>query len=202
MTTTSLGSALRMSTAGAQAQPAASHLRSLGGALGALVLLLALPLTVAFDMLFPGHAEVVIHVLLAIGTFTVGLSVFDFGTPKWLTRTACAAGCVLAAIFFAQGLAALTQNEMLKNVAFSPQIGGWGEAIAVSTVMAWFIAIAFAHGRGATMIAGAASAAMVIGVSVWAMLAAPLGGTPAELRLLFLIPIAWLLFVSTRRSNA
>src|SRR5438128_2235145 len=124
MTTTPLGSALRVSPAGAPARPAASHLRSLGGALGALVLLLALPLTVAIDMVFPGRAEVVIHVLLAIGTLSVGLSAFDFGIPKWLTRAACGAACVLAAIFCAQGLAALTQNETLKNVAFSPEIGG------------------------------------------------------------------------------
>jgi hypothetical protein len=166
------------------------------------VLLLALPLTIATDMVFPGRAEVVIHMLLAMGTLIIGLSVFEFASPKWLTRSAWTAACVLAAICFAQGLAALTQNKALQNVAYSPEIGGWGEAVAASIVMAWLIAVAFAHGRGATMTAGALSAAMVIGLSVWTMLVAPLGGTPAELRLLFLIPIAWLLFVSTRQSNA
>jgi hypothetical protein len=196
MTTTPLQAALRVPMAGA------SQLHSPGGALGALVLLLALPLTIAFELVFPGRAEVAIHLLLAIGTLIIGLSVFKFGVATWLTRSACGAACVLAAIFFAQGLAALTQNETLKNVAFSPEIGGWGEAITVSMVMAWFIAVALAHGRGATMIVGVLSAAMVIGLGVWTTLAAPLGGTPAELRLLFLIPIAWLLFVSTRRSNA
>ena len=140
--------------------------------------------------------------LLALGTLRIGLSAFEFGTSKWLTRSACGAACVLAAIFLAHGLAALTQNETLNNVAFSPEIGCWGEATTVSIVMVWFIANAFAHGRGATMIARALSAAMVIGLSVCGMLAAPLGGTPAELRLLFFVPIAWLLFVSTPHSNA
>ena len=166
------------------------------------MLLLALPFTIAFDMLFTGHAEVVIHMLLATGTLFIALSVFDFATPKWMTLTAFAAACVLAGIFFMQGLAELTQNEMFKSVAYSPALGGWGEALSVSMVMAWFIAVARAHCRGVAMLFGVASAATIIGLSAWGVLAAASGGTPAWLRLVFLLPIAWFLFVSTRRSNA
>jgi hypothetical protein len=139
--------------------------------------------------------------LLAAGTFIIALSVFDFAAPMWLTRSALGAACILAGIFFAQGLAALTQNEALWNVAFSPEVGGWGEALTVSMVMAWFIAIAAAHGRGRTMLVGVLSAAAVIGLSAWGVLAAPVGGTPAWLRLVLLVPIAWFVFVSARRSN-
>src|SRR4051794_32673579 len=111
MTTTPVGSTLRGARRSASARPIAAHLRSRGGALGALVLLLSLPLTVGVDLLSPGHAEVVIHGLLALGTVTIGVSVFDFAVARWLTRSACAAAVVLAAIFFAQGVAALTHNE-------------------------------------------------------------------------------------------
>jgi hypothetical protein len=34
------------------------------------------------------------------------------------------------------------------------------------------------------------------------VLAAPVGGTPGWLRLVLLVPIAWFVFMSTRRSNA
>jgi len=35
-------------------------------------------------MFFPVGAEAVIHVALAVGTFLIGLSVFDFEAPSWL----------------------------------------------------------------------------------------------------------------------
>src|ERR1051325_3767395 len=98
MTTTPLGSRLPAPIPADALRPSISDLRSRIGALGALVLLLALPVTIAFDVVFPGHTEVVIHLLLATGTLLVGLSVFDFSTPKWLTRAAFAAACILTAI--------------------------------------------------------------------------------------------------------
>jgi len=165
-------------------------------------LLLALPLTIAVDLVFPGRAEIVIHALLAIGTLAIALSVFDFATPKWLTWTAFAAASVLAAIFFVQGLGALTQNETLRSVAYSTELGGWAEALTSAIVMAWFIGVARAHCGGVTKLVGVLSSAALIGLSAWGALAASSGGTPAALRLLYFVPIAWFLFVSTRRTNA
>jgi hypothetical protein len=199
MTTTSLEPGLRAPRVGAPSGALGARFRSGRAAIGALVLLLALPFAIAAQMLGPEYVEVAMHFALALGTLIVGVSVFDFGPPKWMTRIACAAACVLAAIFFAQGLAALTQSGALRNLAYSTEVGGWGEAISVSIVMAWFIAVARTQRRGLTMLIGTVSALAVIGMSAWGLLAAPLGGTPAELRLVFLLPIAWLLFVSTRR---
>jgi hypothetical protein len=166
------------------------------------VLLLALPFTIGFDMLVPGRADVVIHAALGVGTFLVGVAVFDFSAPTWLTRMGAGAALALAAIFFAQGVASLTQNETLNGIAYSQAIGGWAESLTVSVVMAWLIAAALRMRRGPTMLFGVVSAALVIGLSVWGTFAGPSAGTPAELRLLFLLPIAWLLFVSTRRRRA
>jgi len=197
MTTTSLESGLRDR---APSNATASRFHSIRAASGALVLLLALPLTAGIEMLFPGHDEVVIHMLLALGTLMLGLSVFDFATPRWVSWIGGAAACALAFIFFLQGLAALTQNEALRSVAFSTELGGWGEAITVSLVMAWLVAVARTQGRGLTMLAGAVPSLLVIAISAWSLFGVPLGGTPPWARAIVLLPMAWLLFVSTRRA--
>jgi hypothetical protein len=202
MTTMSPGSALRARSKRAQSGAIGSTFRSARAAVGALVLLLALPITIGFDMLVPGYAEVVIHLLLALGTLVVGLSVFDLATPKWLSRISCGAACALAAIFFLQALGALPGNEALRSFAYSAAIGGWGEAVTVSIVMAWLIAVARTLRQGPTQMIGVLAALTDIGLSVWSVVGARVGDTPAELRLLFLLPVAWLLFVSTRRIEA
>ena len=75
--------------------------------------------------------------------------------------------------------------------------------MTITIVMAWFIAVARAHSTGVTMLVGVLLAAIVIGLGAWAAVAAPPGGTPAALRLVFLLPIGWFLFVSAqRRPNA
>jgi hypothetical protein len=152
-------------------------------------------------MFFPVGAEAVIHVALAVGTFLIGLSVFDFEAPSWLKSVSCVAASALAIIFLGQGLAEFTQNETLKNIAFSREIGAWGEMITVTVVMVWFIAVALTHGRGPTMILGVLSSAFIVGLGAWSILFAPPSGTPQEMRLVFLLPIAWFLFVSARRTS-
>jgi len=198
MTTPSIGIGTQ---GGAQASGVTKGIRSMRGAVGALILLLALPITIATGIVAPDSSEVAIHFALAIGTLLIGLAVFDFAMPRWMSLTACAAAIVLAAIFLAQGLSALTQNEVLRNVAYSREIGGWGETITLTIVMLWFVAVATTLGRGLTMWIGVVSAALIAGLSIWVIVAGPATGTPDTLRLLFLVPIAWFLFVSTRRSD-
>jgi len=185
-----------------EAQPSgAKGIRSMRGALGALLLLLALPITIAVQILAPDSGEVVIHVALAIGTFLIGQSVFDHRTPRWLNLAACLAATVLAAIFLAQGLGALTQSEVLRNAAYSREIGAWAEDVTLTIVMLWFVAVAITFHRGLTMWLGVSSAGAVAILSMWVLIAGPASGTPEALRLLFVLPIAWYLFVTTRRSS-
>ncbi len=73
--------------------------------------------------------------------------------------------------------------------------------LTISIVMVWFIAVALTHGRGPTMILGVLSSAFIVGLGTWSILFAPPSGTPQAMRLLFLLPIAWFLFVSTRRAS-
>ena len=178
-----------------------ADVRSARGALGALVLLSALPITIVYQLFIPVGAEAVIHFALAVGTLLVGLSVFDFATPSWLKSVTCVAASALAVIFLAQGLGELTQNETLKNFAFSRELGGWGEMMTISIIMVWFMAVALTHGLGPTMIVGVLSPAFVIGLGAWSVVFAPPTGTPQELRLLFLLPIVWFLFVSAQRTS-
>jgi hypothetical protein len=178
------------------------QLCSVRGAVGALVLLLAFPITVAAAIVFPDSSEAVIHTALAAGTFMLGLSVFDFAAPRWLTWTACVAAIGLAAIFLAQALVGLTQTEAVRGFAYHPLVGAWGEVITSSIVMVWFMAVARTYGRGPTMVIGVLTSALVIGLNLWSITFAPASGTPQALRLLFLLPITWFLFVSSRRSPA
>jgi hypothetical protein len=197
MTTT----VLRSEPLNRSARLSLAHIRSARGALGALGLLLALPITIVYQMFFPVGAEVVIHLALAVGTLLIGLSVFDFETPSWLNSVTCVAASTLAIIFLGQGLAELTQNETLKNIAYSREIGAWGEMITITTVMGWFIMVALTQGRGPTMLLGILSSSLIVAIGLWSILFAPPTGTPQEMRLLFLLPIAWFLFVSTRRTS-
>jgi hypothetical protein len=180
----------------------AGDMQSPRGAIAAIVLLLALPVTILAQIVVGFDAEVVIHFALATGALLIASSVFDFAAPGWLTRTACVAAGVLGAIFFVQGLGALVSNDALRAFAYSPALGGWGETLTMSLVMLWFIAVARTHTHGVTMILGFASALLVIGLGIWSIAFAPVAGTPQELRLLFLLPIAWFLFASTRTSDA
>ena len=163
------------------------------------MLLLALPFTIAVEMLAPGHAEVVMHLALAAGTLLVGLVGLRLGDTEMVESGLAAARRVpWPRSSCCRRSAQLTDNEALRNVAYSTEIGGWGETVSVSLLMVWLIGVARTLGRGVTMVSGVLAALAVIGMSVWAILAAPLGATPAELRLLFLLPVAWLFFVSTR----
>jgi hypothetical protein len=177
-------------------------IRSMRGALGALTLMLALPIAIASEVVAPGNSEAVVHFVLALGTLLIGLSVFDFATWRWLSVLACAAAAALAAVFAAQGLAAATQNDTLRTFAFSREVGGSLESLTLTVIMLWFAATATTLGRGVTTWIGVVSAVAVAGLSLWAVVLGPTAGTPEMLRLLFLGPIAWYLFVSTRRSGS
>jgi hypothetical protein len=177
-------------------------IRSMRGALGALALLLALPITIAAQIVAPDSGQVVIHIVLCIGALLIALSVFDFATPHGLAWAACGAGLAIGAIFFTQALAPITQNETLMSLSYGREVSGWGETITITILMLWFMVLATTLGRGVTTWLGVLSAALVIGLLFWVMLVGPPEGTPEALRLLLLLPFAWYLFVSTRRSRA
>ena len=177
------------------------RLTSRRGAAASIVLLLAVPLAIIGQIALGLDSEVLIHFALATGTLLIASSVFDFATPRWQTWAACTAGIGLGAIFFLQGLAPLLHSATLGAFAYSRPVGGWGEMVTMSIVMAWFAVVARAHTQGVTRVLGTASALLVIGMAMWSITFAPETGMPQELRLLFALPIIWFLFVTTRRAR-
>jgi hypothetical protein len=117
-------------------------IRSMRGALGALALLLALPITIAAQIVVPDSGQVVIHIVLCIGALLIALSVFDFATPHGLAWAACGAGLAIGAIFFTQALAPITQNETLMSLSYGREVSGWGETITITILMLWFMVLA------------------------------------------------------------
>ena len=183
--------------AGLNARPIS--IRSVTGAIGAMALLLALPVTVLIQMVLPGSDATVIHLILAVGTVLIGLSAFDFPAARAVRWVAFASAAVLGAIFFAQAVASFTMSETINNIAFSRELGGWGEAISSSLVMLWFMVLAVT-GRGLTRWFGVISSGAVIALSVWSILAPPTSTVPEMFRLVFILPIGWYVFTSTRQA--
>src|SRR5688500_5011318 len=78
-------------------------MRSPRGFLGAIVLLLALPIAVLVQVLFGSGSATTIHFALAAGSVLVSFSAFDFETPRWIAWIGGVTTGGLAAIFLAQG---------------------------------------------------------------------------------------------------
>lgn len=64
-------------------------MRSPRGPLGAIVLLLALPIAVLTQVLFGSGSGTTIHFALAVGCVLVSFSAFDFETPRWIAWIGC-----------------------------------------------------------------------------------------------------------------
>ena len=78
-------------------------MRSPRGFAGAVVFLLALPVTLLYQMVFGAGAEIVVHAMLGLGAALMASAVFDFRTSRWIAWAGCAATGSLAAIFLLQG---------------------------------------------------------------------------------------------------
>jgi hypothetical protein len=74
-------------------------MRSPRGLLGAVVLLLALPIAVLVQVLFGSGSATTIHFVLAAGSLLVALSVFDFETPRWVAWIGRVSSGGMSAIF-------------------------------------------------------------------------------------------------------
>src|SRR5215217_7717927 len=99
------------SAAAQQEKVGRSGMRSPRGSLGAIVLLLALPIAVLTQVLMGSGSGTIIHFMLAAGSVLVSYSAFDFDTPRWMARIGGVSAGSLTAIFLAQGASQLIQND-------------------------------------------------------------------------------------------
>ena len=178
-------------------------MRSLKGLLGSILILLAVPLAVLFQVLLGGGSSVAVHLALAAGTLLVSLAVFDFGLPAWVTWIGGAATAALAAVFLLQGASDLIQNDALAYLAYT-MLGSWPERLLIDLFIVWLFAMLLLNSRGWTRIAGFVAVAVVVGAEVYsyAMIAqGDVDGQAGIVRALYLLPPLWLLLESGKRQT-
>jgi hypothetical protein len=174
-------------------------MKSRSGFLAALVLLLALPIVVLYQLFFANGTDTLIHVELALGAGLMAFAVFDFKLPSWITWIGCLSMSALAVIFLLQGVSHLIQNDTFTYLAY-PVLGvqeGW----LMDLFIGWCMALALMASQGKTQVLGFVAVA-VIGLEVYRYSLAYLGtaatAQPQALRLIYLLLFVWLLFESTK----
>jgi hypothetical protein len=176
-------------------------MRSLRGFLAAIVFLSLLPIAVLYQMLFDHGIEIVTHLVLALGSGLISVAVFDFKVTSWITWLACISMSALAAIFLLQGLSLLVQNDALTYFAYQvlgQRLEGW----LVDGLIVWFVALLFMDSQGKTRIFGVVAVSIVVCFEIYKYSLAYFGAAPTEsLKLLFLLPMVWLLFESKKKIS-
>jgi hypothetical protein len=171
-------------------------MKSRRGFLAAVLLLLALPVAVLGQVLFGANSETVVHLVGAIGFVLLAPALFDFALPRWIAWAGGVAAAAMAAIFALQALGTVIPDEALHAFAFQT-LGGLPEWIALGAILVCLLAVCLLESRGATRALGllALLAAVAAHVYLFSLL---LAGIPANaaLRLLYLLPLAWLLLES------
>ncbi len=180
-----------------------SSMRSPRGLIGAIVLLLALPVAVLTQMLFGGGSGLAIHFELAAGCVLVAFSAFDFGTPRWMAWIGCVSMIAFAAIFLVQNASALIGNESFSYFA-DQVLGLWGEKALLSVVTFWLVGLLLTASGGKTRILGFVTMAIVVGVDMYVSFSLLFLGTnpfleTSVVRLAYLLPFVWLIFESRKR---
>ena len=181
-------------------------MRSTKGFCASIVLLLALPVTALYAVLFGDGAEAVIHGMLAVGSALMSLSVFDFKTPKWMAWLGSGSMGLLAAVFLLQGASELLPSESLAHLAY--RVAGQGlEGFLGDLFLAWCVAVLALDGQPKTRILGVVCVAAAFAVRICsyglAWRGTSLDAQAPLAKVLLLTPFVWLLFESrTRRRRA
>ena len=178
-------------------------MKSRRGFLAALVILLALPITVLYQILFGNGADVVIHGVLAIGAFSLAAAVFDFGrVAKSITWLGCLAAAAEGIIFLLQGMSHLGQNPAFTDFVYQG-LGQWPEKLFMDLIIFWLVALWFTDSQGRTRLLGLITLVSVVGLEVYSyyLLAVDslINTTAPALKLLYLLPFVWLLLESNKR---
>jgi hypothetical protein len=178
------------------------HMRSPRGFLGALVLLLMLPLTVLYQMVFANGIDTFIHWVLATGALLIAVAVFDFRRlPTWMNWIGCLSAGALAAILFLQGLSHLLPNDALTTLAYG-FLAQWPEPWFLRLFLyGWGGALLLLDSGGKTRIFGWVALATVLSMEVYSLSYVG-AASVAWLRALYLLPFVWLLLESKKQIAA
>ena len=172
-------------------------MRSMRGVLGASVLVLALPLTIVYQLIFSAGTEAFIHVCLALGAFLIAAAARDYRTPTRAVWLGCASAAALGVAFGLQALSEIVPNDGLHFIAYT--ILGPLEMPFVVGLLAWLLVLSLTESQATRRILGwvallAAACAAVF--SIGSIVVGASSTVPQVLRLVFLLPIVWLLLTS------
>lgn len=178
-------------------------MRSPRGFLGAIVLLLALPIAVLTQVLVGSGSGLAIHFALAVGCVLVAYAAFDFETPRRIAWIGCVSMIAFAAIFLVQNASALIGNESFSYFA-NQVLGFWPEKVLLSLLTFWLVVVLLTTSQGRTRILGFVAMAMVVCVDVYVNFSLLFLGTnpfleSSVVKLAYLVPFVWLIFESRKR---
>jgi hypothetical protein len=179
------------------------QMRSPQGVAGALVVLLMVPLSILYGLLFAHGVDTFVHWVLAAGAMLMALAVFDFGkVPAWLQWVGALAAGGLALIVFLQGLSHLLPNEWLSTLAYG-FFAQWPEPWLLRLFLyGWGGALLLTESRGRTRTVGLIALLIVLGMELFRFGGSLLGLPPVEaLRVLYLLPFVWLLLESRKSPS-
>ena len=175
------------------------------GFLAALVLLLALPITVLYQILVGTGADTVVHVMLAGGSLLLAASVFDFNKmAKWITWLGCLAAAAEGTIFLLQGVSHLVQNAAFTDLVYQT-LGQWPERLFMDLIIFWLAALWLTDSQGRTRLLGLITLVSVVGLDVYSYyllsVDSSINTAAPALKLLYLLPFVWLLFESNKKIS-
>ncbi len=178
-------------------------MRSKSGLIGAIVLILGVPLALGSAIAFNGAgASEIIHIALAASFFLFAFAVFDFRLAPWLRWALAAGSAVLAAIFLMQAVAELTHSSEIGSVAYGV-LGQSLEKWLGYLFIVWCAVICVIHATGILRIAGLLALALVVGAEVYGFVVQAGGEAPSQaLKFLYLPLIAWVGVLSMSRPAA
>ena len=177
-------------------------MKSPRGFVAAVVFLLTLPIAVLCQALIGVRAETIVHAGLGLGSALLSLAVFDFRTARWVAWIGSVSTGALAAVFLLQGVSELMANSSLTYLAFQV-FGQRIEATLVDLFTFWCIAMLLIDSEGKTRILGFVALSIVVGVKLFSFgltyLGSSLDAEAPALKLLYLLPFAWLVFETSKR---
>jgi hypothetical protein len=176
-----------------------TSMRSRAGALGALTVLLSVPLTVLGAILLGISDQITVHVLLATGVYLTAVAAFDFGLPRWFAAAGAALAGGTATIFLLQALAEITQSASLASFAYDV-VGQAPEKVLPDLLMVWFAGVLLVACHGRTRVLGWVLLVLAIGYEVARTIpGSTIDRDVAALRAVYLLPFVWFLVESLKR---
>ena len=174
--------------------------------IAALFFLLALPITVLYQVLFGNGADTVVHVVLATGSLVLASAVFDFGkVAKWIAWTGCLAAFAEGTIFLLQGVSHLIHNAAFTDLVYQ-RLGQWPERLFMDLIIFWCVALWLTDPQSRTRLIGLVALSSVIGLEVYSyylsFMNSSINNAAPGLKLLYLLPFVWLLLESNKKVSS